>query len=56
MVDKKAINNIALTETRSARMVNSIDAAQSTDQQVRVKEKKAPPEIPKEYREWEHLF
>jgi hypothetical protein len=54
LADEKTINNIASTKRRLHE--RSSDSTDDTDTSVRGKETSAPPEIPKEYAEWEHLF
>jgi len=56
MVDEKTINNIATTKTRPQRAVASTDTKRPLDQSESKARTSAPPVIPKEYKEWEHLF
>jgi hypothetical protein len=62
MVDEKTYNNMASTKTRIWQPVGSVTdsvpgTTPSQKNQTRIKEtERAPPDIPKEYKEWEHLF
>ena len=58
LVDEKTINNIASTKRRfQERNSDSADTGRSPPgHEARGKETSAPPDIPREYAEWEHLF